>query len=457
MLRSLSLTILTASILHAANKPHIIYINVDDLGWADVARNGSTFYETPNIDRIANEGMIFSNGYAAAANCAPSRACALTGQNTPRHGVYTVNSSARGKASDRKLIPVPNTLHIEEANTTFAHVLKSAGYTTASMGKWHLSNDPCKHGFDINIAGTAAGGPYTGGYHSPFKYPHLKEKEKGHFLTDQLTDKAISFIREHKDNPFCLYLPYYAVHAPLQAKQQLITKYKEKPASATQGNSTYAALIETLDSNIGRILDTLDAEKLASNTLIVFTSDNGGINVTSSQRPLRGGKGMYYEGGIKVPLFIRWPERIKAGSSSPTPVSNLDFYPTFCEIANVTPQESKTLDGSSLTPLFDGKPIEPRALYWHFPIYLQAYGKPNGPAMRDAQDLKFRTRPGSAIRLGDYKLIHYYENNDLELYNLKQDIGETNNLAKKLPEKTEELLIKLNHWRAETKAPAPTR
>ncbi|MFC4992308.1 sulfatase [Rubritalea tangerina] len=452
----LALVTLSATAL-GADKPNILYINIDDLGWADVSINGSTFYETPNIDRIAKEGMIFSNGYASAANCAPSRASAISGQNTPRHGVYTVMNSDRGKSKDRKIIPTKNTQHLKQDNLTFGHALKAAGYTTATMGKWHVTKDPLKNGFDINVGGTAAGGPYNGGYHSPFKYPNLEVKEKGTYLTDILTTKAIDFIAKHKDQPFCLYLPYFTVHTPLQAKPELVEKYKKKGGNDAQNNPVYAAMIESLDQNVGRVLDALDANGIAENTLIVFTSDNGGVNVTSLQRPLRGGKGMYYEGGIREPFFIRWPAKIKAGSICHTPVTNLDFYPTFCDAAGTAPPKGKILDGLSLMPLFENKPLADRALYWHFPIYLQAYGKPGALGMKDAQDILFRTRPGSAIRYGDWKLIEYFENGDFELYNLKDDKSESKNLAKSHPEKVQELHTKLKKWRKQINAPVPNQ
>lgn len=453
----LGLCALTAG---AAQKPNILYINIDDLGWADLSINGSKYYETPNIDRLAKEGMIFTNGYSSAANCAPSRACAISGQNTPRHGVYTVLSSERGKSKDRKIIPTKNTQHLAEDNLTFGHALKAAGYTTATMGKWHVTKDPLKNGFDINIGGTAAGGPYNGGYHSPFKYPNLEVKEKGTYLTDELTTKAINFITKHKansaDKPFLLYLPYFTVHGPLQAKPELVEKYKQKKATKAQSNPVYAAMIESLDQNIGRVLDALDTNGIADNTLVVFTSDNGGVNVTSLQWPLRGGKGMYYEGGIREPYFIRWPAKIKAGSICDTPVTNLDFYPTFCDVAGTAPPKGKVLDGVSLSPLFEEKKIADRALYWHFPIYLQGYGKPSSLGMKEAQDTKFRTRPGSAIRHGDWKLIEYFENGEFELYNLKEDTGEKHNLAASNPEKLQELKKMLTKWRTQIKAPVPT-
>ena len=455
-MKNFIISLLLIGAVQAAAKPNIVYINIDDLGWADIGINGSTFYETPNIDKLAREGMIFSNGYAAAANCAPSRACAITGQSTPRHGVYTVKNSDRGNARDRKLIPTKNTLHITPDNWTFGHALKDAGYTTITIGKWHVTADPTKNGFDVNIAGSKAGGPYSGGYHSPFKYPNLEVKEKGTYLTDRLTDEAIKLIKEHKAKPFCLYLPYFMIHGPLQGKEHLIKKYQKKKPSATQDSALYAAMIETMDVNIGRLMKTLNTEGLEENTLVIFTSDNGGVNTVSMQSPLRGGKGMYYEGGIREPFFIRWPKVIKAKSVCETPVSNLDFFPTFCDVAGVPAPHGKKLDGNSLVPLFKGGDFDERPLFWHFPIYLQKYGKVDGKAMVEARDPLFRTRPGSVIRLGDWKLHQYFEDGGLELYNLKEDMGEKKNLAKANPEKVKQLLAKLDAWRKELNAPVPT-
>ena len=448
--------LLTGGIISAETKPNILYINIDDLGWADLSINGSTYYETPNIDHLASQGMQFTQGYSSSANCAPSRACALTGQQTTRHGVYTVKSSKRGLSKDRKIIPIKNTLFIEEDNKTFAHVLKSAGYKTITIGKWHVSPDPLKNGFDINIAGSTDGGPYTGGYHSPFKYVNLEVKEKGTYLTDKITDEAIRLIKENKAKPFCLYLPYYMIHSPLQAKKHLVEKYKNKAPSATQDNAVYAAMIETMDNNIGRLIASIKAEGLEENTLVVFTSDNGGVSDFSLQTPLRGGKGMYYEGGIREPFFIKWPKVIPANSKCDEPVTNLDFFPTFCELAEIKPPNDKILDGISLVPLFTGKKIVERELYWHFPIYLQAY-KSNPDSMLEARDPLFRTRPGSVIRDGDWKLHYYFEDNEIELYNLAQDIGEKNDLHKQQPDKAEELLQKLKKWWVKMDAPIPTK
>lgn len=452
---ALSLLLAITSV-QAVEKPNIICINIDDLGWADLSINGSDFYETPHIDQLAKDGMQFTNGYAAAANCAPSRACLITGQYPPRHGVYTVKSSERGKASDRKLIPTANTLHIEKSNLTFGHLLKRAGYKTITIGKWHVSKNPLDYGFDVNVGGNTEGGPYTGGYHSPFKYPNLEVEEEGVYLTDRLTDEAIRLMKESKDAPFFIYLPYFMIHAPHQGKADLVKKYKAKTPGTHHNDAVYAAMVQTMDENIGRLMKALKTEGIDEDTMVVFTSDNGGINTKSMQTPLRGGKGMYYEGGIKEPFFIRWPKVIAAGSQCATPVCNIDLFPTFCDVAGVTAPEGKILDGVSLKPLFKNQEIEDRSLFWHFPIYLQSYGSKKGGSMGEARDRKFRTRPGSVIRDGDWKLHEYFENGEFELYNLKEDLGEKKNLAQSHPEKLQELLAKLNTWREDVNAPVPT-
>ncbi|MFT5906000.1 MAG: arylsulfatase A-like enzyme [Cryomorphaceae bacterium] len=431
----------------ANDKPNIIYINVDDLGWADVGYQGSKYYETPHIDKLAKQGMVFSNAYAAAANCAPSRASALTGLATPRHGVYTVKSSARGASHTRKLIPTENTLHIKSNSLTLGNAMQRAGYITASIGKWHVSENPLKNGFDINIGGSDEGGPYKGGYHSPYNYPNLVNDKPGEYLTDRLTDEAIKFVTQYKSDPFFLYLPYFTVHGPIQAKPDKVTYFKNKKGNESQNNPVYAAMISSLDDNIGRLMKSLDTLKLTKKTIVIFTSDNGGVYKFSKQTPLRAGKGSYYEGGIREPLIIRWTNKITPGKCD-TPVSQLDFYPTFLEITK-TQLQGKLLDGVSLMPLLKKNKIADRSLYWHFPIYLQGGNK-------DTQDPIFRTRPGSAILDGDWKLIQYFENNDIELYNLKYDISEKHNLVESYVSKSEELLEKLAAWRLSMNAPVPS-
>lgn len=437
-------------LVESINKPNIIYINVDDLGWMDTETYGSTFYETPNISKLAKSGMTFTNGYASAANCAPSRACLISGQNTPRHGIYTVGNSDRGNIKTRKIIPIKNTQILADENITMAEMLKKAGYSTGTFGKWHLGDDPKTQGFDVNVAGAHNGNPGKKGYFSPYNVKNIEDNKKGENLTDRLTQEAISFIKKNKEKPFFVYLPYYAVHTPLSTTSSLEKKYTEKGGNSLQNKAVYAGMIETVDKNIGLLLDTLDNLNL-TNTLVIFTSDNGGIRDISSQHPLRAGKGSYYEGGIRVPYIISWKGIVQPQTVSSTPISNLDFYPTFMDIINISIPE-KLLDGTSILPLLKGRSLEERSLYFHFPIYLQAYNSKTD----DARDPLFRTRPGSVIIDGDWKLHQYFEDNETELYNLKTDIGERNNLAKSHPKKSAELLEKLTLWRTNMHAPIPT-
>ena len=429
-------------------RANIVFINMDDLGWKDAAFMGSKFYETPNIDKLAGEGMVFTNAYSNAANCAPSRACVMSGQYGPRHGVYTVASSERGSAKTRKLIPTKNRTDLPDDNVTIAEALKTSGYITATMGKWHLGADPKTQGFDVNVAGGTAGSPRS--YFSPYRNRTLPDGPKGEHLPHRLTSEAVKFIEANKARPFFLYLPYFSVHSPLQAPRDTTAKYKDKGPAGGQGHSVYAAMIESADTNIGRLMKKIDQLGLRENTIVIFTSDNGGVVNTSSQAPARGGKGSYYDGGIREPLIVRWPAKIKAGSKCDTPVIGIDFYPTFLEMTGTKKPAGKVLDGVSLMPLLTGSgKLEERALFWHFPVYLQ--GRADG-----SRDPLFRTRPGSAMRLGDWKLHEYFEDGGLELYNLARDIGERNNLADKMPDKTKELHAIMLRWRKETKAPVPT-
>ena len=440
-----------ANLCSAQKKPNIVYINIDDLGWTDLACYGSKYYETPNIDRLVSMGLKFTDAYASASNCAPSRAGLLTGQYSPRHGIYTVNSSERGNAKDRKLIPTANTVTLADSIFTIAEALKRAGYITASMGKWHLGDDPKTQGFDINIGGNHSGHPKT--YFSPYQNKNLTDGPIGEYLTDRLTDEAIGFLRNNKNRTFFLYMTYYTVHTPIEGKEELIRKYQKKRASLQHKNATYAAMIEAMDTNVGRLVDTLEELKLTDNTLIVFTSDNGGLFTVSEQFPLKYGKGAYYEGGTRVPLIVRWDGEIKANSVSDVPVINLDFYPTLLEISNASYKKGQIPDGVSLTPiLFDLGTIKDRALYWHFPIYLEAQ---NGYNEFTGRDPYFRTRPGSTMRYGKWKLHQYFEDGAVELYNLDTDLTEQNNLAEINPKKTSELLIMLDAWRSNTNAAIP--
>ena len=430
--------------------PNIVLILVDDLGWKDLHTYGSNYYQTPNIDKLADRGILFTNSYASAANCAPSRACLLSGQYPPRHGIYTVNSSERGNKKLRKLIPTPNNTVLSDTITTIAEELQKAGYISASIGKWHLGENPCTQGFDLNVGGTHSGHPKS--YFSPYKNKALKDSIEGEYLTDRLTNEAIRFIEQNRNNKFFLYLPYFTVHSPLQAKKYFIEKYENREGAKGQNNPVYAAMVEAMDENVGRLIATLDSLKLLENTLLIFTSDNGGVVQTSSLYPLSYGKGSYYEGGIRVPLIVSWPGKIKPKTKSNIPVSNIDFYPTLLEAAGIKEPITNNLDGQSLMPLLLGRKFDyERLLFWHFPIYLQS----SNHQFKDGRDMYFRTRPGTVMRTGKWKLHEYFEDGDIELYNLEVDIGEQNNLAEEYPEVVEKLYQILLEWRRETNAPVP--
>ena len=439
-----------------SQKPNFVFILLDDFGWKDCGFMGSQYYETPNIDRLASEGMIFTSAYANAPNCAPSRACLLTGQYSPRHGIYTVNSSERGNTKLRKIIPTPNNITLPSEKITIAEELKSHGYTCASMGKWHMGNgkqtNPLGQGFDINIGGTHIGHP-PAGYFEPYKLPNLEIAQPNEYLTDRLNNEALKFIENNRNNPFFLYLSHYAVHTPIQAKSEIIKKYVNKNPNNEQNNPEYAAMVESCDIGVGRILQKLKDLKIDNNTVVIFFSDNGGVAGITSQKPLRGGKGMLYEGGIRVPLAIKWSGKIKPNQKSTENVIGIDFYPTILEMANINPSSKKIIDGESLIPLLlNKKKLQREAIHFHFPAYLQG-----NLDMSGARDKYFRTRPGAAIISGDWKLIEYFENNDLELYNLKKDISESNNLTKSNPNKVTELYTMMKKWREKINAPVPTQ
>jgi len=419
-------------------KPNFVFILIDDLGWSDLGCMGSQYYETPNIDNFANQGVIFTSAYTNAPNCAPTRACLLSGQYTPRHGVYTVGSPERGKAHLRKLIPVQNRTTLDPKIVTIAEALKPAGYVCGHFGKWHLGKGPqfapVSRGFDVEFQ---------------------RDHEKGHFdpageyFTDRATDKAIDFIEKHKDEPFFMYLAHHAVHTPIQAKKEIIEKYKKKQGSDGHNNPTYAAMIESVDEGVGSILDKLDELGLADNTLVFFFSDNGGVVGITSMEPLKGGKGMLYEGGVRVPLVVRWPGEVKPGSTCDVPVMGIDFYPTMLELAGAPKPAEQVLDGESIVPLLTrGGTLRRKAIFWHFPAYLEAnYGWKG----------TWRTTPAGAVRRGNWKLIEYFEDGTLELYNLKDDIGEKHNLAAKMQKRTKQLHDLLKDWRKSIKAPVPTK
>jgi len=435
------------------NPPNILFIYIDDLGWKDPSYMGSDFFETPHLDRLAHDGMIFTDAYSCAANCAPSRACVMSGQTTPRHQIYNVGTRARGESVHRRLKPIPGTNTLAPTIRTWAHQLQSVGYATAAIGKWHLSKDPTDFGFEFNVGGTHSGSAPRGHYPPHGRVPGLDDAPDDEYLTDRLSEEAIGFIGRHQDTPWAIYLSHFAVHTPLNAKRELVAKYRAKPAGQLHDHVTMATMIQAVDDGVGRIMDQLKAWGLARNTVVLFSSDNGGYGPATDMAPLKGYKGTYYEGGIRVPFFVNWPQVVSPAGRSAVPISGIDLYPTICEIAGVDCPETQPIDGVSLVPLLTGKTKDrkDRALYWHFPAYLESY-----QVFDEQRDPLFRSRPCSIIRYGRWKLHQYFEDGGLELYDLDSDIGETRNLADELPDRSRELLAKLESWRQRVKAPIPT-
>ncbi len=430
-------------------KPNIVFLMIDDLGWQDLGFMGSNYYKTPNIDALAAQGMTFTNAYASGPNCAPTRASLMSGQYPSRHGIQTVfrsNTKAAGFRYAQK-VTTPATLRdLDTRHTTLAEAFKAAGYRTAHMGKWHLGEDehtnPLAQGFDINIGGNSSGAP-RGGYFSPYNNPNLRDGPKGEYLSDRLTNEALTFIGKNNAKPFFLYLSYYAVHTPLQGKTEKIARYNAVPKTRQQGKPVYAAMVESVDENIGKLLTELKRLRLDKNTIVVFTSDNGGHYPATSMPSLRNAKGTLYEGGIRIPLTVRWPGVIAPQSKSDRPVITIDHYPTLLELANIKTPKNVVLDGTSLAPILRGESsFERNTLYWHFPFYLRTHRK------TPENDIKiWRQRPASVIREGNYKLIEYLDFGGIELYDLADDLRESHNLALQRPELALRLRKKLFAWR----------
>lgn len=425
-------------------KPNVILILIDDMGWSDLGCTGSDLFQTPNIDRLAVQGVRFANAYAACTVCSPTRAAIMTGKYPARlHVTDWIAGHARPKAKLR----IPDwTQFLPKEEVTLAAALKPAGYVTVSIGKWHLGplqgHAPTDHGFDTNIAGWHMGQPPS--YFAPYKIPTLAEGPKGEYLTDRLTDEACAFMEKHKDGPFFIYLPHYCVHTPLQAKEALVKQYKEKVTPGQRHtNATYAAMIHSLDEGVGRVMAKLDELKLAESTFVVFTSDNGGLLRSTDNKPLRAGKGSAYEGGVRVPLIIRWPGIAPQGAVSDEPVISTDLYPTVLEVAGTAGDaaHNKSVDGTSLVPLLkDPKSTLKRdAIFWHYPHY-----HPGGAT------------PYSAVRAGDWRLVEFFEDDRVELYNLRHDAGEAKDLTAEMPDKAAELRKRLHDWRATVDAQLPT-
>ncbi len=437
----------------ARRPPNVVFILADDLGWTDLGCYGSRYHETPNLDRLRREGMQFTDAYANGPNCAPTRACLMTGRYTPRHGVTQVGDRPRGPAELRSLVENPSRTRLPLEEMTLAEALRRGRgprYAAGHFGKWHLGaadSGPLAQGFDVNVGGNGAGSPP--GYFAPYSQPlpGLEQSETGEYITDRLTDEAIRFMEANRERPFFLYLSHFAVHVPLQGKPELVKQFTAKPKAGGHGNAVYGAMLRSLDESVGRVMEALDRLGLARHTLVVFTSDNGGWSGATSNAPLRGYKRMLYEGGISVPLLVRWPGKVGAGSTCAEPVISLDWYPTLLAIAGKPPPPRVALDGESLLPLLHGNPgLERDALYWHFPHYLEA-----GPNVAG----RWRTTPAGALRSGNWKLLEFFENGRLELYNLRDDMSESRNLAAEQPERARGLHRRLQAWRERVGAKVP--
>lgn len=453
------------------SRPNIVFILIDDMGWKDLGCQGSEFYETPNIDKIAAEGIRFTRAYASCPVCSPTRASFLTGKYPARVGI----TQWIGGKTVGKVISAPYTHYLPLKEKTLPKILKEYGYRTYHVGKWHLGDEPYypeHQGFDVNVAGCHWGNPYHG-YFSPYKNPKLEDGPKGEYLTDRLTDEAIQILETNGDAPFFLYLPYYSVHTPVQAPKEDIEYFKEKRARlgldkknpyirekidfflergyteyinhrVIQSDPTYAAMIYRLDKNIGRLMKVLKDLGKSEDTIVVFYSDNGGLSDShhppTSNLPLRLGKSYVYEGGIREPLLIRWPSKIKSGEESDAVITTPDLYPTLLECCNIPLQNDQHVDGKTFRHLLDQPSAnhERGPIYWHYPHY-----NGNGAC------------PASVVIDGDWKLIEWLENSKLELYNLSEDVGERSDLSKERAEIRDRLLKKLREWRQEVQAKMP--
>lgn len=449
-----------------APRPNIVFFLADDLGQRDLGCYGSTFYETPNLDRMAREGARFTAAYAACPVCSPTRASLLTGQYPNRTGVtdYIGAPGPERWGRNTKLLPAPYSDRLAHEKVTLAEMLKQAGYATFFAGKWHLGPEgwwPEDQGFDVNMGGIDRGGPYGGRkYFSPYGNPRLPDGPDGEHLPDRLASETAKFIAGNKDKPFIAYFSFYSVHTPLMAREDLKKKYEEKrkrleleakwgreaerEVRLVQEHAVYAGMVEAMDLAVGKVLAALDKHGLRDNTIVIFTSDNGGLSTSegwpTSNVPLRAGKGWLYEGGIREPLIVRWPGVVKPGTVIDTPVSSPDFFPTLMELAGGSASAGQPLDGMSLVPLLrTGAQPADRPLFWHYPHYGN-----QGAA------------PGGAVREGDWKLVEWYEDGRRELFNVREDLSEERDLAAQMPEKVTELAAKLDAWRKETGALMPS-
>lgn len=437
----------------AAEKPNVVLIVADDLGWRDLGCYGSTFYRTPHIDRLAKDGARFTDYYAACPVCSPTRASIMTGRYPQRYGI-TDWLPGRPDRPDQRLKRPPLRTELPLEEVTIAEALKANGYATAHVGKWHLGGEgfgPTQQGFDLNIAGDHTGTCRS--YFAPFRnkqgvMPGLEDAPQGEYLTDRLTAEAEKFIEKNKDRPFFLYLPHYAPHTPIVAKPDVVAKYPGPPVHGRQSHPTYAAMVEGVDDSVGRIVKKLDDLKLSGNTIVIFTSDNGGLATLEGMpfaptinTPLREGKGYLYEGGTRVPLIVKWPGLVKPGTVTDQVACSIDLFPTLQEATRGAEEIEVpgVRDGWSLVPVFRGETLKTRPIFWHYPHYANQGSK-----------------PGGAVRLGDYKLIEFYENGRRELFDVRKDISESRNLIAEKPEAAEGLAALLAVWRKSVGAKMPT-
>ena len=449
-------------------KPNVVFILADDLGWRDLSNEGSTYYESPHIDRIAREGMKFTRGYATCQVCSPSRASILTGKYPTNHGITTwigdrAGEAWRGTRRNDSHLPPEYDRNLRASEITLAEVMRKAGYKTFFAGKWHLGTKgswPTDHGFEINKGGWDVGSP-RGGFYSPWQNPNLESGPPGESLTLRLGRETADFIEDNKDKPFLAYLSFYTVHGPIQTTPELWKKYQNKATAAglakerflfdrrlsvrqVQDCPIYAGMVETMDDAVGMVLKKLDQLGLADNTIVCFTSDNGGVSsgdaYSTSNTPLRGGKGRQWEGGIREPFYLKAPGVTKPGSTSAVPVNGIDWYPTLLELAGIKVPRKQKVDGVSLVPLLKGKAIPGRPLYWHYPHYGNQGGEPS-----------------SIITEDNWKLIHYHEDGRDELYHLGRDEVEQKDLAAAEPKKVKAMRSKLDTWLKVTKAKMPVK
>lgn len=438
----------------SGSRPNIIFILADDLGWADTSHNGAEFYETPNFDQLTQDGMAFTRAYSGGPNCAPTRACLISGMYTPRHKIWTPGMKSKGSYKNMKLL-VPNREgqqgdwfeskdSLDPSVVSIAEVLNQQGYKTAMMGKWHCGDD--EQGFDV-FSGDGTDKKYKKHYGSPT-------------VADSLTEGAVKFISENKDGPFFLYLAHWDVHAPHRANKAVIAKYEAKLKArddwSEKWRPTYAAMIEAFDTSIGKVRDTVNELGLAENTLIIVTSDNGSICQIKGG-PLRGGKGSFFEGGVRVATSMSWPGVISAGAECDIPITSVDMMPTFAQLAGSELPATQPVDGQSFVPLLKGeKALEDRSIFWHYPMYLDSKGKAVIP-IHGTNRMYWRGVPATMVVTGDWKLIYYYEDQSVKLFNVQADPYEASELSSRHPEKTQQMLKELKEWVAATDAPAPDK